>query len=428
MRRVFVLALLCALSAACGPHHAEFAWDAPRGQWTVDAHGGHTDVDCELTNHGPAAVELLRVAPVDGPDFSSIANLLSSVLPADADAATKVRRLNELVHRWLRLGSRSPFAPFLFDQPLRVLTVAGQGYTDDFARVLAALLAAAGLDARVLDLKSHAGVVVRWDGAWHLADPYFGVVFAANDGAPATLRELAIDPELIRSNLDRAPQHDGREQAAMLYRRGIKFDDESAFRRVTGAATPLRPWPLPAGASVRFNLAGAGPREGRWSWTLPDDRGRFVLPSLTADGWQATSKTLTCSGADNCRLRLTIDLPFPLTRLRVRVRFARHATPGRTEIYIYGPQEGPAGSTRLYRDRPKSEVAAERRWPVPLDGAASVAIDVLSPGAELTGLTIEADFLHAPAAAPHVAGARRTIIGEVRANGPAQLVTRHEWR
>jgi hypothetical protein len=403
--------------------------DAPRGQWTVDARHGRADVRCEISNKGPSAAELAHLAAVDGPDFASVAELLRTTIPPRADAPTVVRRLTELVHRWMFSGVRGPFASSLYANPARALAVAGQGFADDVARVLAGLLGAAGLEARVFDLRHHAGVVARWDGAWHLADPCFGIVFVTADGSPATLRELAVNPDLIRRNLKRAPSGVGASRAIALYRKGLRFDDESSFQKARTELSPPRPWPLPAGAFVRFQLGGGGAREGFWRWTLPDPQGRFVTPSLAAEGWREQNGRLGIqTGSPAGIMRLPLDLPYPMTVVRARLRLADIQPTARVTVFIFGPNEGPADATCVFSGPARPELLAERRWATPLDGPAQVELRVFAPGADLAGLIVEAVFLHAPAAAPNVAGRRCTIIGEARANGPARLTTQHEWR
>ena len=432
MRRALVWSLWGALllACACGAHRAEFTWDAPRGQWTVDARHGRADVRCEISNSGPSAVELVRLAPVDGPDFSSTADLLRTTISPRADAPTVVRRLTDVVHRWMRSGARGPFAPSLYADPARALAVAGQGFADDAARVLAGLLGAAGLEARVLDLRHHAGVVVRWDGAWHLADPCFGVVFVTAAGLPATLRELTVNPDLIRRNLRHASSGGDASRVIALYRKGLRFDDESSFQKAGTELLPPRRWPLPVGAFVQFQLSGGGAREGLWRWTLPDPQGLFVTTSLVAEGWRRkqNGRLGLQTGSPAGLMRLPLDLPYPMTAIRARLRLAEVQRNARIDVYIFGPTEGPADATCVFSGPARPELLAERRWTTPLDGPASVELRVFAPGADLAGLIIEAVFLHAPAAAPNVAGRRCTIIGEARASGPARLMTRHEWR
>ncbi len=448
MRRLAALALLGLLVAACtyrdpqtykGPwppipsrltadrsiRQASFTWVAPQGQWNVDARDGHEDLELVLTNQGWATAEVTRLGLATGFDLSSLERFLAAAFPAETTPARKTQLLTEFVCRWMKAGTRQPFPPELYDDPLRALTVAGQGFSDDLARVLGALLEAAGVSARLFPLTDYAGVVAQWDGAWHLADPSFGIVFAGADGRPATMRQLAIMPGLVEQSLRRSLRQKDVADAATAYRAAIVFDDESSFKPVHTRPPSPRPWRLPAGSSMRLVLGGMGPREGQWFWERADRH----LDSQDLGGWRMEGQQLVCTGASQpAILRIPIDLPFPITGVRVYLGcVASSRTPARMEIFVCQPQEGSSGQTRVFGGPAQDRLVAGRTFAAPVDGPVMVEIHGFPTGLALSGLWLEATFLHAPAAAPPVAGERRAFVAEAQPAG-AQFVVRHSWR
>jgi transglutaminase-like putative cysteine protease len=121
-------------------------------------------------------------------------------------SASEEERLLRLV-RWVRANIR-PYVPEgmpLVDDHVWHTIVRGYGAADQLADVLATLCAYAGLPADLLMLTppgapdpAHALTLVQIGSAWHVVDPYYGVMVRRADGRLATLDELLRDRDLVR--------------------------------------------------------------------------------------------------------------------------------------------------------------------------------------------------------------------------------------
>lgn len=429
---ITLLVLPLAVLSACQPHQTQAQWQVPQGQWRVDAQKGHRDVACEVRNLGPGAVELTGLRRADGPDFSSCDALLKSINVTGADPAAATRRLTSFVHRWLLSGCRNDELMMLYRNPLRTFTVMGQGFVDDVARVLAALLQEAGLEAQIIDMHDHAAAMVKWDDAWHVADPYHNVVFANESGEVANLRELALRSDLIDAGLAGSARHRESAKAKKAYSLWLRYDDYSRFRNVEYECRELRPWPLPAGASVRFDLKGRGARRGRWQLNLPDPQGNFAWSGLRLESIREKDDVLRYEpGATTASILLTLDLPHPVIAVELEVYFVRrdpNLTPAEAQIFIYGPGEGYDQSTCFAGGRVQEKLSAYRHLEAPTLGPIRFQVQIWRPGIDVARMVLTAEFLHGPAAAPNVAGENVQLLGEARGENTARLEVEHTWR
>lgn len=74
----------------------------------------------------------------------------------------------------------------------------GEGWCDQQAWTMGALLARQGIASRLLEWQHHTVLEVWLGGDWRIMDPYTGVVCRGAQGAPVTLAELRSQPDLVR--------------------------------------------------------------------------------------------------------------------------------------------------------------------------------------------------------------------------------------
>jgi len=427
---ILVLLLIVVTVGCQKPVQQSATWTTPKGEWRVNATGGRNDLFFRIVNEGPGSVQLTRLVRADAPDFSSVKNLLASVLPPDADPPTKVRILTALVHRWFKQGERIVDEPRLYNDIIIMLTALGQGYSDDVARLLAGLCQEAGLEASLYDLNRHLAVAVKWDGAWHMADPRYGVVFAEDNGRVLTLRELALRPDVISASLRRTTTPKGVGDIIDLYKAMVRFEEQSRFRMAAVNASPLKPWPLPPGAELHYKLGEQESHTGAWRFSLPDPQGRY-----TADAVMLSNMTVGENGivaeqnTERAEWRLNVDLPFPVVGVELRLHVKPSGERSFVGAFVYGGENRPSNETQFLSESftQAKSVSAMQSFTKPLIGSMYICL-FLSPGAIIDSVDLTLKFTHASAAVPHVAGENVTLYGEATSFSPATLTVTHGWK
>ena len=425
--------LLLIVVAACtarqsGEYRAQ--WKTPHGAWQVNAQSGKTDLYCETLNRGPNPVELVQVRRQNGPDLSSSTALIASLKNGEIDPETIAGKLTEFVHGAMRSGRRDESLLAVYRNPLAALAVAGQGFPDDLARVLAVLCHEAGLEAKVVDLDPHAVTVVKWDGVWHLADPTWNVLFADRQGAAVSLRELSLRPDLIRWNLAQNGNAKNAKQIAAIINNGLQFDDESRWQTVAANARALSPWPLPPGASVRFGLHEPGTNTGLWQMALPDPQGRYSSPLLKMRGLDATeSGWRVVDGETGGTATVTVQLPHPVTLVEIALEVSAKPA-AKVEVFVYRSGEGVGETTQVLRKRVdgKIKLTGQQRFIAPAFDKVTCQVNLLGRGVRIDSFKLAMQFPHGRVVAPVVAGTTAAIEGTARSEGEAELETRHCWQ
>lgn len=109
------------------------------------------------------------------------------------------------IFRWTRANIR-PFVQGkdgpVYDDHVLDIIIRGVALRDQMNDVFITLLAYAGLEANSHQVVLGPGQrlrlsAVRWDGQWHLFDPYYGNLFMATPNRVATVQELQDHSELI---------------------------------------------------------------------------------------------------------------------------------------------------------------------------------------------------------------------------------------
>jgi hypothetical protein len=296
------------------------------------------------------------------------------------------------------------------------------------------LLQAAGVEARMFNLDTHHATAVRWDDAWHLADPSFGIVFIdPQTGAIPSLRELALRPDLLRANLRAVPTPKLRRQIFELYEWYLGNEWESRLELVAGKAEPIPPWPLPVGAALTFDLASDGPGEGLWHWRMEPAQPPPGPAFLTLDNLTWFERGLDSNGSPHHgRVRLAVDLPHPVTRVALTAMLlSADSTGPDTSIYFIPPGQGAGSSARVHDGplTPNGRFFVEKRFEAPLVGLVQIEIYIRSTQIQLAELELDLSFLHGPNAAPRTAGATTRILADARAanDALAELSVTHRW-
>ncbi len=143
--------------------------------------------------------------------------------------------------------------------PLRFVNSIGYGYCDDFASVLATIWQWQGYESRVWWMTGHVVPEIRVDDRWRMFDADMGVFYADSSGDPASVEELASDPQLILEPL--RPMYDSSYIAydpvvADIY---ASAGNNRADLPVTGESRGMQ-LDLPAGSEFVFPVAdGADP-------------------------------------------------------------------------------------------------------------------------------------------------------------------------
>lgn len=431
----WITLLIAALLTACHgePKSASVAWQAPVGQWTVDARDGKHDVSVTVANQGPGAARLTRLAAAGEADLSSPAAFVASLQLDKKNPTDALARLTSFVYDNLELTRRPAEMRELGNQPLKVLAMLGQGEAEDFARTLALLLQMIGIDSAIYNMDRHFATAVRWDDGWRLADPTYGFTFFDRQtGDYPTLPELGLRLPLVEDNVNRAPRWKNKGDILELYEWYLQQDPATRLQAVGGDNPALEPWPLPAGASVTYDLACDAQCRGTWRWERHEG---WLDAEILFLEYAGMVKRLYGFGPEENpptgSIRLSMDLPFPVDRaaLTVTAQLPTGADP-RLEVFITRGTEVPADTTRVFKGRHDfaQPLRVERLYEQPAIGPTAVEIRFLPAVAFVTGLDWEVGFVHGKAAAPHVAGKQTSVSAEASVDGSATLTTTHRWR
>lgn len=87
--------------------------------------------------------------------------------------------------------------------PAKSFSVYGYGFCDDAASVEMALWEAAGLKARLWNLKGHVVSEVYYDGGWHMYDADFKEYFVNSQGRVIGVKDIIAHPEILNRQADR---------------------------------------------------------------------------------------------------------------------------------------------------------------------------------------------------------------------------------
>lgn len=383
----------------------------PEDRWagTLDGRNSRRDLTLSLSNQGPHDLYFRDFVPVQGSDFSLFNEALLSGAPLDLSPAELTGRLVRLVHEGLLPANYDAVLDRYSYDPFQALRFVGLGDSEQQSRVLALLLRGVGLDAMLFNMERHIAVAVQWDGAWHLADPTFGILFTDEEnGTVPDARQLALQPDLIQRLLEQAA---GRRRAAeyvSLYQWYLQQDIQARLEDAIGGIAALPPWPLPAGATVTFDLHQPGTTKGTWRWNLAD---AWEQADLTWLEFQGLERRLYGLGPKEPLepgvVRLRATLPHPVTRVAVSLKgHFKGETGPLTEIYLMLPQEGAGKDALAFQGEPdlSQPLRAERSFFAPVTGTITAEIRFLPGAIFLTGVDFELDFLHGHALLPQPAG------------------------
>ncbi|MDP8225158.1 MAG: hypothetical protein P9L99_17485 [Candidatus Lernaella stagnicola] len=438
MRRIlcWLLILMLALAAAAcerPPKERSVAWQAPAGQWRVDAADGKRDVSFTITNEGPADAQLTRLYAAGEPDFSSVQHFRDSLGVAEKRPDEIAALLVDLVFRHMKSGRRTAALKEVEDDPLKAMAMIGEGEPEDLARTLALLAQVCGIKSRLLNLDRHFATVLQWDEVWHLADPTFGFIFYDKETRQyPSLSELALRMPLVKRNMSEAPRWKGKGDVTELYQWYLQQSLQNRLVDLSGANDSIAPWPLPAGAELTFELGGQGTREGVWRFTKQDDWSGRIPDFISVEG---LTPRLYGFGPEKAgmpgTLRLEINLPFPVRRVSFTMngKLPEGAGP-RIEVFIMAPGQGPGDPKRVFDDDTDytKPLRVEYEFDRGMYGPVRVEVRLLPAAMFITGIEWELGFLHGSAAAPLVAGRVAPVAAEAQSEGEAKLVAVHRWR
>jgi hypothetical protein len=88
--------------------------------------------------------------------------------------------------------------------PLRFVNSLGYGYCDDFASVLATIWQWQGYESRVWWMTGHVVPEIKVNDRWMMFDADMGVYYVDTSSEPASVEELAANPQLIFQPIDPA--------------------------------------------------------------------------------------------------------------------------------------------------------------------------------------------------------------------------------